>query len=290
MIVVESVAELRRELAIVGGSARSVGFVPTMGALHAGHLSLVKIAREQSDFVVMSLFVNPLQFNSREDLENYPRTLQSDVAAAQAAGVDLLFAPSVLELYPAGTGQDTNGGRVRLLAGSRSGGLCGGSRPGHFDGVVTVVSLLFHLVQPEIAVFGEKDYQQLRVIEQMVADQHFPVRIIAGETVRDSDGLALSSRNVRLSAAERYDALFISKVLFKAQDMVANGDVSLAALRDMALNGLGQAATLKIDYVEFVDAQDLTPVSEVIDRPVQMLVAAYVGPVRLIDNIRLNPR
>lgn len=292
MRTVSTISELRALIAEARKAGKRIGFVPTMGALHQGHLSLVRRARELSDFVVMSIFVNPLQFNSAEDFSNYPRTVADDGQRAADAGVDLLFVPTESELYPSRsstmpTGTGANPIACTVKAGSLASGLCGAARPGHFDGVVTVVSILFHLVAPDCAVFGEKDFQQLRVIQQMVRDLQFPVTIVPGETVRDSDGLALSSRNLRLSAEERFSALYISATLFKAQEMVRSGERSGARLRATAAENLEKPGGLRIDYVEIVDAETLQPI-ESVNAPARMLIAAFVGPVRLIDNIALE--
>ena len=218
MLIVKTVSELRAQLEALRSQGKRIGLVPTMGALHEGHLSLVELARERADYAVMTIFVNPIQFNNSEDLAKYPRTFQTDLAKAKAAGVNLLFAPDESEIYPEGIAG------TRVLAGECSLGLCGATRPGHFDGVVTVVSILFNLVNPDIAVFGEKDFQQLRVIQQLVRDLHFGVEIISGPIVRDEDGLAMSSRNLRLSPEERYAALYIPRSLQKASELVAGGE------------------------------------------------------------------
>lgn len=268
-----------------------------MGALHEGHLRLIDVAKEHGGHIVVSIFVNPIQFNSAADLARYPRTLESDVEACTARGAHTVFAPSAEEVYPwasdlsSGTEALRGGAHrpTRVQAGSAAEGLCGSTRPGHFDGVVTVVSILFNMVQPDAAVFGDKDYQQATVIERMVRDLHFPVRIIRAPIVRDRDGLALSSRNVLLSAEDRFRALYISKTLFKAEELVRAGERDSAKLVAISAENLAKSQGLRIDYIELVDADSLAPVTGNLDRPAQLCIAAFAGDVRLIDNIRLEP-
>jgi pantoate--beta-alanine ligase len=279
MIVIKDIESLRAVLKSHRISQNSISLVPTMGALHEGHLSLVEVAKKNSNVVCMSIFVNPLQFNSAEDFKNYPITLEEDLKQAEKAGVDLVFVPSTEELYPKGQQP------VRLIAGSCAGGLCGSTRPGHFDGVVTVVSILFNLFNPDVAVFGEKDFQQLKVIEQLVRDLHFDVKILAAPLVRQEDGLALSSRNLRLSAAERVQALSISKALFWAKEAVNQGATEVKMIKERVYSEL-TANGIKVDYVEIVDCQRISPVNK-IEKQAQLAVAGFVGDVRLIDNISL---
>jgi pantoate--beta-alanine ligase len=287
MQIITSSQELRAKLGTARSQGLSVGFVPTMGALHPGHLSLVQIARQASSFVVISIFVNPLQFNNQADLDKYPRTLERDAELARGAGVDLLFAPAVDDLYarPPTKSTDTIP-RTRIVAGAAAGVLEGPSRPGHFDGVTTVVGMLFNLVQPECAVFGEKDFQQLRVIEEMVQELHFPVRIIPGPTLRDPDGLAMSSRNTRLSPEQRQRALEIPKALAWAQAAAQQGALNGQSLALEVKNRLEGLGNLKVDYVEVIDRKTLSQHTEITGDS-QILVAAFVDTVRLIDNTRL---
>lgn len=282
MKIVTTIAEVRvltREY-----HNKRIALVPTMGALHAGHLSLVEIAKKHGDVVVMSIFVNPLQFNSASDLEKYPRTLEVDTRLAEKAGVDILFVPEAKEILPFWGSKHC--GAVTVKAGSMSRGLCGSSRPGHFDGVVTVVAALFNVMQPQLAVFGEKDYQQLKVVEQLVRDLHFPVKIIPGPLVREADGIALSSRNVRLNNAERKAALLLSEALVIAQESVTAGVVAVRELEERISSLLNQSPLIKIDYIEIVDVNSLEPLDQITDQA-QALIAAFVGEVRLIDNARL---
>ncbi|KKO78225.1 pantoate--beta-alanine ligase [Corynebacterium striatum] len=258
------------------GQRRSVGLVPTMGALHAGHGSLIKAAREANDVVVVSVFVNPLQFSDLgecDDFRNYPRNVEADAAFAESLGADVVLAPSVEEMYPSGT----------PLAWVRTGAmgevLEGASRPGHFDGVATVVSKLFNLVRPTRAYFGQKDAQQVAVLRRMVADLDFPVELVAAPIVRAADGLAESSRNQRLNDAERTQALALSRTLFGLRDGKFNSV-------EEASKALDASDGVRVDYLTVVDPQTLKPV-DVNARPALALVAAHVGPVRLIDNLEL---
>jgi len=288
MKIVHSVSEVRELLSKLRCNNKAVGFVPTMGALHEGHLSLVGIARAHAAITVMSIFVNPTQFNSAEDLQKYPNTLESDIEAARSCEVDVLFIPPVEQIYNSGvklsTAEKVN---CFIKAGDKSSGFCGSGRPGHFDGVTTVVGILFNIIEPEFAVFGEKDYQQLQVIRQLVEDLSYKVRIIPGPLVRDSDGLALSSRNKRLDAEARYHALFISRSLFKAREMVNAGEKNVSLLKEALLDNLTKSGGLSVEYIEIVDTQTLKPL-EKIESQAQLLVAVEVAGVRLIDNIRLG--
>ena len=273
-------ADLQRALADRGPGAR-VGFVPTMGALHDGHLALVRRAREEvgpDGVVVVSVFVNPTQFGPGEDLDRYPRTLEADLEACASAGVDVVFTPSVEEMYPGGPAA----GGVTVDPGPLARVLEGASRPGHFAGVLTVVAKLFGLVRPDVAVFGQKDFQQLALIRRMVADLCLGIEVVGAETVREPDGLALSSRNRYLDTDERLDAVALSRALFAARDAAARG--ADAAL-DAARAELRRTHLVDLDYLE-ITAPDLGPAPET--GPARMLVAARVGTTRLIDNIALD--
>ena len=303
MKVIETIAELRAHLREVrangvrNGRECRVGVVPTMGALHDGHLQLVDLAKEHAEHRVVTIFVNPIQFNNSADLARYPRTLDDDVRRCLARGVDTVFAPRADEVYPWASDLSAGAGAVgsqeitptRVQASSAAQGLCGASRPGHFDGVVTVVSILFNLVQPDVAVFGDKDYQQAVVIQQMVDHLHFPIKIVRAPIYRDPDGLAMSSRNLLLSAEERFRGLFISKSLFKAEELVRKGERDVALLKALTIENLEKSQGLRIDYVDIVDAATLAPLSGAIAAPAQLCIAAFSGTTRLIDNIRLNP-
>ncbi len=281
MNTVKTVRELRAAVAHARKAGKRIGFVPTMGNLHSGHASLVSKAVQQADFVVASIFVNPLQFGTGEDLDKYPRTLAADQEKLLQAGCNLLFAPTVEEMYPGGmTGQ------TRVSVPQLSEGLCGASRPGHFEGVATVVSKLFNMVQPDMAVFGQKDYQQLAVIRAMVHDLNMPIQIIGEPTVRADDGLALSSRNGFLSKEERAIAPVLYRSLSQIAAAIKSGDHDFARLRAEQVRQI-EAAGLRLDYLEVRQGVHLrTATAE--DRDIVILVAAFLGTTRLIDNLHLN--
>lgn len=257
-------------------AGETIVFVPTMGALHAGHAALLQAGRPRGSKLVLSIFVNPTQFAPSEDFAQYPRPLEADLALARRCEVDAVFLPSTEAIYPPQY-------QTAIEVEAMTRGLCGAQRPGHFRGVTTIVCKLFHLVQPHIALFGEKDYQQLQVIKCMVRDLGMPIEILGVPTVRESDGLALSSRNHYLSPTERQQALAISRALFAAER---------AAEPDPAVLIAGVRATLQtagidaIDYIEIVDADTLMPLTQ-LDRPARLCIAVRVGKTRLIDNIAL---
>ncbi len=265
----------------VAGDNATLGLVPTMGAIHQGHLSLVEEARRDCDIVAASIFVNPLQFGPKEDLALYPRTFDSDCEKLAAAGVDLLFAPSVQEMYPPGatTFVEVNGLSERLD---------GASRPGHFRGVATVVNKLLNIVAPDCAYFGQKDAAQVAVLQAMVRDLNLPVGIVVCPIVRETDGLAMSSRNVYLSPTQRNTALALSRSLRTVQEEVERGEISSAALRAIALDVLAGEPGLKLDYVEVVSPDTLETVASIEPRAL-VAVAAWVGETRLIDNLIVTP-
>lgn len=282
MITLHGAGELRRHVAAWRGAGESIAFVPTMGALHEGHLSLVDRARELCDRVVASIFVNPTQFAPTEDLGTYPRTPEQDSRWLDQRGCDLLFLPTPEIIYPQGCSTWVD------VAGAPAEGLESGHRPGHFKGVATVVTILFNLVQPDVAVFGQKDAQQLAVVRRMVRDLHLPVRIVAGPTVRDEDGLALSSRNAYLSADERQVATVLSRALSAARQTVEGGERDADVVRRVLAECFAEEAGCEVDYAEIVDADSFRPV-ERIEGPVVLPVAARVGATRLIDNIFIHP-
>jgi pantoate--beta-alanine ligase len=275
--LIDTIASLRERLA----SARprsTIGFVPTMGALHAGHARLVEHARRDCALVVVSIFVNPLQFDRKDDLERYPRTLDADLELCGRLGVDVVFAPTAAEMYPRPPA-------CTIDVGHLADHLCGKFRPGHFQSVATVVTKLFGIVQPHRAYFGEKDLQQLTIIDRLVKDLNLPVDIIGVETVRERDGLALSSRNARLSPAERRSATALFRALQKAARMIAAGETDPARVRREAAAEIPQAdSALRLEYLEIVDA-DMQPVARV-GGPVHVAGALWVGTTRLIDNVR----
>ena len=252
-----------------------------MGALHEGHLSLVRIAKANSDFVVVSIFVNPLQFAPTEDLAKYPRTFERDCELLKQGGVELVFAPSLAEMYPTPNLTYVN---VEGL----SERLDGKSRPGHFRGVATVVSKLFHIVEPDMAVFGQKDAAQLAVIRGMVRDQSLPVEIVAGPIIREPGGLAMSSRNVYLDAQQRQQAAVLSRALMRIEEVFGKGERSSARLLAAGLELFSGEPEVRLDYLSAVDPDTLEPVGSVL-RDTLIAVAAYVGTTRLIDNTVLKP-
>jgi pantoate--beta-alanine ligase len=283
MNVIDTVAELRAALREPRRAGRVIGLVPTMGAFHEGHLSLMRRARRDCDVVVVSLFVNPAQFNDPADLEKYPRDRERDEALAAEIGVDHLFAPSIDEVYPPGFATTVSvDGLTETLEGAHRG-------RGHFDGVTTVVTKLFNMVGPDVAFFGQKDAQQALVIRRLVRDLDIPVRIEVCPTVREPDGLALSSRNAHLSPEERARAAVLHRALDTVRDAVVAGERDAGALRAQAVAQLS-SAQIEPDYVEFVSSDTLEPVAT-IDRDVLVVLAAHVGDTRLIDNqlIRLSP-
>ena len=276
MKVLAEVDPLRAGLASAPGP---VGLVPTMGALHDGHLSLVAAARVECATVVASIFVNPLQFGPSEDLARYPRDLDGDLAKLDAGGVDVVFTPDAATFTPANR-------LTTVQVAGLTDRLEGASRPGHFDGVATIVTKLFNVVAPQRAYFGEKDFQQLAVVRRMTRDLDVPVQIVGCPIVREPDGLAMSSRNVYLSALQRNQALALSRCLH-AVSAGFDGDVDAA--RERLTSTLSAASGVRLDYAEIVDPETLAPLEGVVTGPAQALVAAFVGETRLIDNIRLEP-
>ncbi|HBP5272898.1 TPA: pantoate--beta-alanine ligase [Pseudomonas aeruginosa] len=281
MNTVKTVRELRAAVARARSEGKRIGFVPTMGNLHAGHAALVKKAGERADFVVVSIFVNPLQFGPSEDLDTYPRTLAADQERLLEAGCHLLFTPTVEEMYPDGMDRQT-----RIHVPGVSEGLCGASRPGHFEGVATVVSKLLNMVQPDLALFGEKDFQQLAVIRKLVRDLNLPVQIFGEPTVRAADGLALSSRNGYLNEQQRAAAPAIYRTLRQLGERIRAGAEDFPALLADARQALEQAG-LRPDYLEICEPISLRP-GVPGDRQLVILVAAYLGSTRLIDNLSVH--
>ena len=274
-----TIAEVRRAVAQAGRDGRIVGLVPTMGALHAGHLRLVEEARAASGLVVVSIFVNPTQFGPDEDFRRYPRTEEADLAVCSRGGADLVFAPGVEEVYPNGPASTS------VEVPGLSGRLEGASRPGHFRGVATVVLKLFQMVGPDLAFFGMKDYQQLQVIRRMVADLDVPVDVRAVPTVREPDGLALSSRNRYLDADHRRAAVVLSRALRAASAAVSSGERDADRVRQLLRSAIESEPLAGLDYAEVADPRTLEPAERVgPGHPAVALVAARVGPARLIDN------
>ncbi|UGY08125.1 pantoate--beta-alanine ligase [Phyllobacterium pellucidum] len=276
MKVIATVAELRATLKAERQKGKAIGLVPTMGYLHIGHMELVRRAKSATDVTVVSIFVNPTQFGPNEDLSTYPRDMDGDLAKLKAEGVDYVFTPEVAEIYRPGA--DTI---VDNLVLSRI--LIGKIRPGHFRGVTTVVTKLFNIVQPDQAFFGEKDYQQLTIIRRMVDDLNMPIDIIGVPTVREADGLACSSRNAMLTAADRKAAVILSRSLAKAEEMVAQGQRSVPAIRNAVRGILESEKRGTIESVDIRDAKTLDPVSGKFRQPVVILLIVRFGKVRLID-------
>jgi pantoate--beta-alanine ligase len=289
MEVVRTNRELQQRSDAVRASGRRVALVPTMGALHEGHLSLVAEGRARADEVWVSIFVNPTQFDEASDLEAYPRTWEADLAACEAAGVDLVFAPTVVEMYP-------DGADTIVQAGALSRPLCGSARPGHFDGVTTIVSKLFLAAKPHVAVFGQKDFQQLAVIRRMVRDLNFDVEIVGGATVREPDGLALSSRNLRLDAEARAQAVVLPRALQAADAAALSGERDAETILALVRRELEKAPRAVIDYAELRDPDSLEPAPVRLEGPTLLALAVFLTPsdgdtddaVRLIDNRMLS--
>ncbi|OXM88275.1 pantoate--beta-alanine ligase [Paenibacillus rigui] len=284
--VIRHIQQLRAAIrqARAKDSTLRVGFVPTMGYLHEGHASLLRAARQQCDLVVLSIFVNPLQFGPNEDLSRYPRDEQRDLALAEAEKADIVFLPSVEEMYPTPT-------QTVVSVSGVTERLCGESRPGHFDGVATVVSKLFHMVQPDAAYFGQKDAQQVAVIQQMVQDLNIPVQIVPCPIVREADGLALSSRNVYLEPEQRRQALVLSSSLKLAESLVAEskGAIDVSELHKAIIEHIRQSPLAEIDYVEIVAYPTLQPVARLRDASsVLIALAVKFGKTRLIDNTLIS--
>jgi pantoate--beta-alanine ligase len=279
MRTIRTIAEMRAYLTRARGQDRDVGLVPTMGAFHAGHHSLMQAARANHAEVVVSLFVNPAQFNDTSDLAAYPRTEEQDAAEAAELGVDVLFAPPDSQIYPPGFSTRVHvDGLSEVLEGAERG-------PGHFAGVCTVVTKLLNIVQPDVAYFGQKDAQQVAVVRRMIKDLDIPVRLEALPTVREPDGLALSSRNRRLGPADRERALGLHRALTAAEELVASGERDAARVIELASTQLGD---VEAEYLAIVDPESFHPLTR-IDGRALVAVAAHVGPVRLIDNVVLQP-
>jgi pantoate--beta-alanine ligase len=280
MLVVNTITELRQTLAALRQAGRTIGLVPTMGCLHEGHLALVKRARAEADFTVVSIFVNPTQFGPNEDFSKYPRTFEADCDACSKASVDLIFAPTVEEFYPKNANTWVDVEKVTT-------GLCGAFRPGHFRGVSTVVAMLFNVIQPTCAVFGRKDLQQCVVIRQMVQDLHIPVRVIIDETVREPNGLAMSSRNRYLTADEMQKAVAIPAACKVAQELVQKGETNPILIEKAAFKRLTLDASLRVQYLKVVHRETLSEVTKITPSECVLALACYLGNTRLIDNVDL---
>jgi pantoate--beta-alanine ligase len=280
MNICKTVEEMRSACWTSHQRGRRIGFVPTMGALHDGHLSLVRAAKSQCNAVVVSIFVNPTQFGPNEDFSKYPRSFERDCEMLEKEQVEMVFAPSTEEMYP-------HGAVTWVTVEEMSGKLCGRSRPGHFRGVTTVVSKLFHIIEPDIAFFGQKDAAQVAIIRRMVRDLNMPVEIAACPIVREADGLAMSSRNAYLDPQQRKSALVLSWSLRAVEKFFGEGERDAARLQAAGKRMFAQDHSVRLDYFELVDPETLEPVTEV-TRPALVAVAAFVGNTRLIDNLVLQ--
>jgi pantoate--beta-alanine ligase len=281
MDISHAIEETRNSLVRFRREQKRVGLVPTMGALHEGHLSLVRAAKNQCDIVAVSLFVNPTQFGPQEDFSKYPRTFDHDCKMLEKERVDLLFVPSVEEMYPKGT-------VTRVWVDGLSEKLCGRSRPGHFRGVTTVVCKLFHIIEPDAAFFGQKDAAQVAIIRRMVRDLNIPVEIVVCPILREPDGLAMSSRNAYLDPQERKSALVLYRALTRVQELFNHGERNSGRLISAGKEIFRHQSAVRLDYFEIVDPENLDPLSQISQKSL-VAVAAFVGTTRLIDNLELSP-
>lgn len=279
MKIITSLEDMQQTALALRRAGKRIGLVPTMGFLHEGHLALVKLARRQADVVVLSIFVNPTQFGPNEDFSRYPRNFERDRAMCEAAGVDIIFNPAPEAMYPAGYS-------VFVEEHILSKGLCGASRPGHFRGVLTVVAKLFNLTLPDVAVFGQKDAQQARLIQQMAHDLNFPITIVVAPIIREADGLAKSSRNTYLSPAERREALCLQQALKTARRLYREGERDAGRIIAAMKAHIEQVPSARVDYIAIVDRATLQPAPR-LDIPVLVALAIYIGQTRLIDNLTL---
>lgn len=277
MLIIDRIEEMQHWSDAERHQGRRIAFVPTMGFLHEGHLSLVRLGKRRGDRLVVSIFVNPAQFAPQEDFSGYPRDFGRDRELLEKAGVDVLFHPSVEEMYPAGH-------QTRVQVENLSAPLCGAFRPGHFRGVATVVAKLFNIVQPDVAIFGCKDFQQLQVIRRMARDMSFTVEIVGHPTVREPDGLAISSRNAYLNAAERQAARCLSRSLRAAECLVKGGERRAAVILDRVTRAIAAEPLARLEYASLCDAETLAEIEELRDRAV-LALAVWIGKARLIDNI-----
>ncbi|MCD6569251.1 MAG: pantoate--beta-alanine ligase [Deltaproteobacteria bacterium] len=280
MVVIEDIATMKAYALDIKSKGKIIGFVPTMGYFHEGHLMLMRMAKKISDHLIISIFVNPTQFEAGEDLDKYPRDMERDKNLASSAGVECIFAPSAKEMYP----EDYT---TYVTVENLTNRLCGVSRPHHFRGVATIVVKLFNIIEPDVAVFGKKDFQQLTVIKQMVKDLNMNVKIVGHPTVRESDGLAMSSRNVYLSLDEREKALILNKSLQHVKNLFKAGLRDASKIKESVIQMISSEKGCDIDYVEIVDPERLSPVNTIEDKAIVAL-AVRIGSTRLIDNIVLG--
>lgn len=280
MKIITTIAEMQQQMSAIKAKGQTIGYVPTMGFLHEGHKSLMKTARPENDIVVLSIFVNPLQFGPSEDLDAYPRDFDRDHKIAEAEGVDFVFYPSAEEMYP-------NPASVKVTVEQRTKVLCGKSRPGHFDGVATVLIKLFNIVQPDRAYFGLKDAQQVAVVDGLIKDFNFPIKLIPVSTVREEDGLAKSSRNVYLSAEERVQAPQLNKALQQAKEAIENGERSPQNIADLVSGHINGHCGAEIDYIEIYSYPELEQL-ETLKGRIIIAIAVKFSRARLIDNLILD--
>jgi len=280
MKVIKSVQKMHKLSDEIRQQGNSIGFIPTMGYFHEGHLSLMRIAREKADIVVISIYVNPTQFEPGEDFEDYPRDFNRDKNLAAKNGVDIIFYPYDKEMYPERFLTAVTVDKITQI-------MCGISRPHHFEGVTTVCAKLFNIIKPHFAVFGRKDFQQSVVIKQMVRDLNFDLDIITGPIIRESDGLAMSSRNIYLSDEERKDALSLNRSLLKAEEMVHQGERKIEILSKFIENEISSKKNTRIDYISIVDPETLEPLEYIRERAL-IALAVFVGKTRLIDNVLIE--
>lgn len=281
MKIINKVKDIREEVKRAQRNNKSIGLVPTMGYLHEGHLSLVKRARSENDIVIVSIFVNPTQFGPGEDYESYPRDIERDSKLVQCEGADIVFTPKTGEMYP-----NTCSTYVQM-EGNITKKLCGASRPGHFKGVTTIVAKLFNIIMPSKAYFGQKDAQQVAVIEKMVKDLCFDIEIVPCPIIREEDGLAMSSRNIYLNEEERKAATILSKSLFKAKEMIEKGEINSCKIKEIIIDSINTQDLTDIDYVEIVNSKTIESIKE-IKGDVLIALAVKIGKARLLDNIRLE--
>jgi pantoate--beta-alanine ligase len=280
-LVIDNPHDMRAYSVASRAAGQRIGLVPTMGALHQGHLSLLEYTAQHCQSLVVSIFVNPLQFNQQEDLDKYPRTFERDLELCAGQDADVVYAPTVAAMYP-------HGFQTTVSVAHMTQGLCGAHRPGHFDGVTTVVLKLFNAVLPHVAAFGEKDFQQLQVIKRMALDLDLGLEVVGRQTVRESDGLAMSSRNVRLSPQERQQALCLWRGLNRARSLARAGEHQSQLLKDAALAEINAYPGTRVEYVEIVDSTTLEPLASLNEHRARMVMAVWVGGTRLIDNMALN--
>ena len=280
MQIIHSIDEMQCLSEKLRKEGSKIGFVPTMGYLHKGHLSLVDLLKEQTDTVILSIFVNPIQFGKGEDLEKYPIDLDGDMKLCQERGVDIVFIPEGVEMYRKGHSTLIQEEKV-------SQGLCGKTRPSHFQGVTTICAKLFNICQPHTVALGQKDAQQVVVLKRMIDDLNFPIEVVVGDIFRENDGLAMSSRNSYLTSEQRRDALFINRSLRAGQELVGQGVLNGDTITQAVLSTLRQAESIRLDYVEIVDRNTLEPMDEIISNQSMIVLAVWIDKVRLIDNLIL---